>query len=126
LKGLGVEQRFAQKTEATPVARLLEAIAPAYDRTVPICTLLTFVVFLLALVRFDFAVLGPTTVAFAFCAMHALILMSVDRYAFPPYLIAIGALCAVVARWFTWVSAWRRVDTVPPEQADQGFVRSGT
>ena len=93
LRNSGIRERFEQRLDASPVARMLQFLAPTYDLLVFLGFLFSSYILLVGLLELDFTLLAFSAFPLAFCVMHALVLNPLDRMALPVYPIVLANLC---------------------------------
>lgn len=119
----GLDERlrpeFAQKTGDPLAARVLRLLSPVYDLLVFLGWLVTTGLFLAALIRLDLRLLAFTTLPLAFCLMHALLMISINRHAFPCYPLVLANLCVLGGLWWGRLASTARTGAAaaPPDAA---------
>lgn len=95
-----IGKQFSQTRRAPVIGRLLQFIDPLYEVLIFFGFALAASAALVGIVRTDLPLLAFSLVPGAFLAMHALLLLSLDRYAFPVYPVLLFGLAFLPLRMF--------------------------
>lgn len=93
--GARLKPDFAQKTGRPVLAPSLKGLVPVYELLVFLGWLVTVAGFVVALCRLDARLLALTAVPLAFCTMHALLMITINRLAMPAYPLVLANLVVV-------------------------------
>ena len=92
-----VRAHYSQKTGKSLIGSALAGINPLYDRLVILGSFFSLIGMCVAIYRADARLFVFTGMWFAFVMMHALALLSYERYAFPAFSVALMNLIVVPA-----------------------------
>ncbi len=92
---------FTQKTGCSVISRVLPKLNPLYDILVILGSIAGIIGLLVGVCRADVPLIVFTAMPAAFIAMHALTLLSGERYAFPVYGMALANLVFCPVRIFS-------------------------
>ena len=95
-----IRKQFSQITGVPVIGLLLRFIQPLYEILVFVGFVLMAAAVVVGVLRKDFPLLAFGGITGAFLAMHALLLLSLDRYAFPAYPVLLVSLPFVALRIF--------------------------
>ncbi|PWU11280.1 MAG: hypothetical protein C5B51_02985 [Terriglobia bacterium] len=108
-----IKDDFSQKTKPGAVLKLLWGLSSGYEALLLVASLVTFAGLIIGVIRREFWTVVLCGIPIMYMVLCALLLASIDRYAFPAYPLVIADCVLVPA---TWLRAYNSGEQKPANE----------